>query len=112
MSRVCKFCGSSNWVKNGYVHSVQRYKCKDCVSNFVDGDKRQKYTQQDRLKVIKLYLENCGIRSIERLTGIRNSQISLWIEETAQYIKEELQKSQNRIHAVQDISILEPVFIV
>jgi transposase len=107
MSHLCKFCESSNCVKNGFVHGVQRYKCKECLSNFVEGDKRQKYTQQDRLKVIKLYLENCGIRTIERLTGIRNSQISIWIEETAKYIKEELQKSQNRIHSVKDISILE-----
>ena len=107
MLRLCKFCESSNCVKNGFVYGVQRYKCKECLSNFVDGDKRQKYTQQDRLKVIKLYLENCGIRTIERLTGIRNSQISIWIEETAKYIKEELQKSQNRIRSVKDISILE-----
>jgi transposase len=104
---LCKFCGSSKCVKNGFVHSVQRYKCKECLSNFVDGDKRLKYTQQDRLKVIKLYLENCGIRTIERLTGIRNSQISLWIEDTARYIKEELQRSQNKINSVKDIALLE-----
>lgn len=107
MSFSCKFCGLNNYVKNGFVHGVQRYKCKQCLSNFIEGDKRQKYTQQDRLKVIKLYLENCGIRTIERLTGVRNSQISLWIEETAQYIKEELRKCQNTIHSVKDISILE-----
>jgi hypothetical protein len=61
----------------------------------------------DRLKVIKLYLENCGIRTIERLTGIRNSQISKWIEDTAGFVKRELIKSQNSIDSVQDIEILE-----
>jgi transposase-like protein len=66
-------------VKNGFVFGVQRYKCKECASNFIDGDKRIRYGLPDRLKVLKLYLENCGIRTIERLTGIRNSQISMWI---------------------------------
>ncbi|WP_272940948.1 hypothetical protein [Candidatus Midichloria mitochondrii] len=29
---------------------------------------------------LKPNLEDCGIRMIERLTGIHNSQISSWIE--------------------------------
>ncbi len=107
MSIVCKSCGSNSYVKNGFVCGVQRYKCKECACNFIHGDKRQKYTMQDRLKVIKLYLENCGIRSIERLTGIRNSQISLWIEGMAEYVKEEFAKSQSQIESVQDIEIME-----
>jgi hypothetical protein len=45
--------------------------------------------------VIKLYLENWGIRAIERLTGIHNSQISSWIEDGARYIQNELEKSSN-----------------
>jgi hypothetical protein len=61
----------------------------------------------DRLKVIKLYLENCGIRSIERLTGIRNSQISLWIEDGARYVQEKLDQSSSNIKSLEDIQILE-----
>jgi len=107
MSVMCKFCSSEGYVKNGFVHGVQRYRCKKCGGNFVEGDKRQKYTTQDHLKVIKLYLENCGIRSIERLTGIRNSQISKWIEDMAKYVRTEFLKSQNQIKSMQDISIME-----
>lgn len=107
MSLKCKKCGSSDYVKNGYTLSVQRYKCKNCSYNYIEGDKRQKYTTQDRLKVLKLYLENCGIRTIERLTGVRNSQISKWILEAADSIKQELRQHQNSINSVEDISILE-----
>lgn len=107
MSILCKSCGIGNYVKNGFVYGVQRYKCKGCGVNFVEGDKRQKYTLMDRLKVLKLYLENCGIRSIERLTGVRNSQISMWIEDAAEDIKKELLLSQNNIQSVQDIAIME-----
>ena len=75
--------------------------------NFVEGDKRLKYTSNDHLKVIKLYLENCGIRTIERLTGIRNSQISKWIENIASYVKDEFSKAQSNLNGVEDIEIVE-----
>ncbi len=103
----CKFCSSGNYVKSGFVQGAQRYKCKKCGANFIEGDKRKKYTLADRLKVIKLYLENCGIRTIEHLTGIRNSQISKWIEDTADFIKRELDKSRSSVTSVQDVEILE-----
>jgi transposase-like protein len=107
MSIKCKFCGSSKFVKNGFVHNVQRYKCKECIASFVEGDKRQKYNSTDHLKVIKLYLENCGIRTIERLTGVRNSQISKWIEDIASHVKREMLKAQNNVNSIKDIAILE-----
>ena len=107
MSILCKYCNSVEYVKNGFVYEKQRYKCKDCGRNFIEGDERQKYTQADHLKVIKLYLENCGIRSIERLTGIRNSQISKWIENIAGYVKKEFDKAQTNLNSAQDIQILE-----
>lgn len=103
----CKKCRGVHYVKNGYVYGKQRYKCKGCGCNYVEGDERRKYTLEDRLKVLKLYLENCGIRTIERLTGVRNSQISKWIMEAAEDIRSELLKSRNSIYSLEDISILE-----
>lgn len=107
MSIKCKYCGSGTCVKNGFVHGVQRYKCKECFVNFINGDKRQKYTSADHLKVIKLYLENCGIRTIERLTGVRNSQISKWIEDIASHVKSQMLKAQSNVNSIRDIAMLE-----
>ena len=107
MSVKCKYCGSSEYVKNGVVYGLQRYRCKDCKRNYREGDKRQKYTMNDRLKVIKLYLENCGIRTIERLTGIHNSQISSWIEDGVRYVQEKLDKSRSSTKSLKDIEIIE-----
>lgn len=107
MSVICKFCDSAKCVKNGFAWGSQRYKCKDCKANFIEGDKRQRYTSADHLKVIKLYLENCGIRTIERLTGVRNSQISKWIEGIAAHVKREFEKAQSSLTSVKDIAILE-----
>ena len=103
----CKNCASERNVKNGFAYGAQRYKCKSCGYNYIQGDKRQKYTSQDRLKVLKLYLENCGIRTIERLTGVRNSQISKWIQGAADSIKKDLSLHQQNIKSVENISILE-----
>ena len=107
MSINCKSCGAEKVVKNGFSHGQQRYRCQDCRYNFIEGDKRVRYNASDRLKVIKLYLENCGIRTIERLTGIRNSQISQWIERAAEDIKLQLQKAQNSVTKVEDIELVE-----
>ena len=107
MSIKCKECGGGKYVKNGFVEKIQRYKCKECGYNFIEGDKRIKYSSRDRLKVIKLYLENCGIRTIERVTGIRNSQISKWIESAAACIKRELKESQSKVQNIQDIEVME-----
>ena len=107
MPLSCKDCQGNRIIKNGFIEDVQRYRCKQCGYNFVEGDKRIKYGSKDHLKVIKLYLENCGIRTIERLTGIRNSQISKWIEHTAAYIRIQLRTSESKIKTIQDIEIME-----
>ena len=37
---TCKNCSSERTTKNGKVRNKQRYKCKDCGLNFVEGDER------------------------------------------------------------------------
>lgn len=41
---ICKKCLSESVVKNGIVWGQQRYKCKECNLNFIEGDKRVKQT--------------------------------------------------------------------
>ena len=50
-------------MKNGIKCNDQRYKCNACGRDFMNGDKRVKYGIKDKLEVIKLYLENCWIRT-------------------------------------------------
>lgn len=107
MSVKCKQCGNSVFIKNGIVLGKQRYRCKECGYNFRSGDKRERYKDEERMKVIKLYLENCGIRSIERITGIHNSLVSHWIKKFSLVIKNNINKSLDKIKAKQDVEILE-----
>ena len=83
----CKECGGSKLVKNGRNKlGVQRYKCKDCTCTFIEGDKRLKHGLEKRLKVINMYLEGVGIRSIARLEGVSNPLIIYWIRHFADLV--------------------------
>lgn len=63
---------------------VQRYKCKDCGGTFIAGDNNG---LEKRLKVINMYLEGVGIRSIERLEG---GLVIYWIRHFARLVKKEV----------------------
>ena len=41
------------------------------------------------------------------ITGVRNSQISKWIETIATHVKSEMLKAQNNVSSIKDIEILE-----
>ena len=36
----CKKCGRENYVKNGKARGKQRYLCKECGYNFIEGDRK------------------------------------------------------------------------
>ena len=89
----CKGCTSNELIKNGKNKlGSQRYKCKSCGSTYVEGDARFKYGLEKKLKVIKMYLEGVGIRSIERLEEVPNPLIIYWIRHFARLIKKEISK--------------------
>ena len=68
-------------------------KCHSCERTFRVGDARIKYGIEDKLSVLKQYLEGVGIRSIERITGIPSPLIVRWIRHASQMLKQELSKS-------------------
>lgn len=103
----CKGCGRAKLVKNGKNKlNNQRYKCKNCGSTFVEGDARLKHGLEKRLKVINMYLEGVGIRSIERLEGVSNPLILYWIRHFAALIRKEIRRRPVP-DKPKDITILE-----
>ena len=87
---TCKFCGKSHYKKYGFLGNKQKYKCKECGKVFVIGDNREKYSYDKKLKVIRMYLEGVGIRSIERLEHISTPLILKWIKGVSKIIKNKL----------------------
>ena len=77
---LCKHCGSEdNVVKNGNIKGKQRYLCKSCYRTFRVGDNRERYSLEQRMRVVKLYTEGVGIRAISRLENISGAIIVHWI---------------------------------
>ena len=55
MRILCKNCGSDHYQKNGKVRGKQRYKCKACGLNFVEGDEREKARPEGKALAALLY---------------------------------------------------------
>jgi transposase-like protein len=103
----CKHCGSNSGVKNGRTdNKKQRYKCKECGKVFRQGDTRQKYSFEQKLRVLRWYLDGAGISSISRNEGISTPLIIKWLRSFAKILRAKL----NEIEIPEDakkIQILE-----
>jgi len=86
----CKNCQSEKIIKNGIVRSIQRYKCKECSINFVEGDKRCKQTTavKKALAVMLYSLGKGSFNMIGKILGHSPSIIYRWIRKEMQITTE------------------------
>lgn len=81
---ICKFCISSNVVKNGKSNNLQRYMCKDCKHKFFDnGNSFVKMKTPSHIVVTALNLYFSGlsrkvIEQIRQIYGEKISHVSMW----------------------------------
>jgi len=106
MQLICKHCGASEYRKAGFSKGKQRYKCTSCSKVFSQGDKREKYSIEQKIKAIKLYTEGVGLRTIERAEGISTPLLIHWIRKLGRMVKQHLVNAEIPEHA-KDIAILE-----
>jgi transposase-like protein len=106
MELICKHCGVSDYRKAGFSKEKQRYKCVNCSKVFSQGDKREKYSMDQKIKAIKLYTEGVGLRTIERIEGISTPLLIHWIRNLGRMVKQHLINTAVPEHA-KDIAILE-----
>ena len=106
MTLNCKHCGEIIYKKAGFSNGKQRYKCKSCNKVFSEGDKRVKYSMEQKLKAIKLYTDGVGLRTIERAEGISTPLLIHWIRTFGKLLKHHLLSSEIPEHT-KDIAILE-----
>ena len=104
MAIICCKCYSKSQVKNGFVRGKQRYKCKDCLCNFVESDDRIKYDNKTRNLVVRMYLNNCGFRRISEVLVVPLSTVFSWIKKAGQIVDEMV---KNRKEQAEKIEILE-----
>ena len=81
--KKCKKCHSQNFVKAGFARGLQKFKCKDCKSFQILGDKRCKYSSKIKALAVVMYLENVGLRNIGNILKIPYQTVSKWIKNEA-----------------------------
>ena len=101
---LCKRCDSPLVVKNGFMNSKQRYKCKACSNNFTSGDARNKYDNKTRNLAVRMYLNNCGFRRISHILNIPLTTCFSWIKKAGQIVDEMVKERKDQ---AEDIEILE-----
>ena len=87
----CKYCNGNKINKFGKQNNKQRYLCRECRKTFIiDKDERyrlDKYSLNKRKLAITMYINNVGIRSIERILGVSNVLILNWIKNVGKNIE-------------------------
>lgn len=84
----CKKCKSENIVKNGKVRGKQRYLCKDCGYNFVEGDARtsEKIKAKKAMCVLQYGQGRASFNMLAKIYDTWPSLVYRWVKEAAEQL--------------------------
>ncbi len=77
----CPKCGSESSKRFGrHRNGLQRYRCLTCHATFTEGHapafRTEDYLKEKRgIAALRMLVEGCSVRSVERMTGIRRDTI-------------------------------------
>ena len=86
----CKRCGSIEVIKNGIVRGHQRYRCRQCRCNFIEGDRRVDAdpVAKGALAVILYALGKASFNMLGRIVGVSRSPTFRRIKQEAAALPE------------------------
>ena len=70
MELLCKRCGSTSYVKHGFVRGLQRYRCKTCGFHFTATPKRGRSEATKALAVLLYSFGKASFRWLGKLLGV------------------------------------------
>src|ERR1700761_4701681 len=80
---VCKRCQASDYVKNGVVRGLQRYRCRQCACNFTATEPRGKPAAMKALALLLYAMGNMSFCSIGRLLKVSDVSVLRWAKAAA-----------------------------
>ena len=83
MGLRCKRCGAEDYVKNGFMKGLQRYRCKACGLNFTDTPPRG-LPLRVKVTAVLLYLSGLSMNRTAKLLGVSTPSVMTWIEQFAE----------------------------
>jgi len=99
----CKRCGAENVVRNGKIRCKQRWLCKACQFNFVEGDERKTWREEryEKQKALAVLLVCVGLsyRAAGMVVGVVRNTVYEWFKAFAQQI--ELPKPEGPLESVE-----------
>jgi transposase-like protein len=98
----CKRCESENTVKSGILRNKQRWLCKACNYNFVEGDERKTWrdTRYEKQRALATLLVCLGLsyRAAGLVVGVVRNTVYEWFKGFASNI--ELPKPEGKVDVV------------
>jgi transposase-like protein len=95
---VCKRCSEKNCVKNGKVRAKQRWYCKACDFNFVEGDERGTWRGEayNKRKPLAVLLSSLGLsfRLAAKIVNVSHTAVQCWFEKVANALEIEQPKPE------------------
>lgn len=85
---ICKGCGAADYVKNGAVRGLQRYRCKACGCNFTMTKARGKPPAMKALAVLLYTMGNMSFCGIGRLLDVSAVSVMNWVRTQAEALPE------------------------
>lgn len=90
MELACKQCGSTYFVKNGFVRERQRYRCKKCGCNFTATPKRGRPIGIKALAVLLYRSGKISFRKLGKLLGISAVSAHKWVRQASEASRSEI----------------------
>ena len=87
----CKNCDNEKVVKSGFVRGKQRYKCKSCGYNFIEGDARtnEKIAAKKAMCVLFYSLGKGSYNMLAKIFNTWPSLVYRWIVEAGAKLPEQ-----------------------
>ena len=80
---TCKRCQATEYVKNGIVRGLQRYRCRKCCCNFTATKPRGKPAAMKALALLLYAMGNMSFCSIGRLLKVSDVSVLRWARAAA-----------------------------
>ena len=87
MKIQCKNCQSNDFVRNGKAREQQRYRCKQCGLNFIDGDKRRLNESRQLMRCTSVLFYSLGkvsFRFLAKVFDVSPTTVYQWIRSQAE----------------------------
>lgn len=88
MELSCKRCGSTSFIKNGFVRGLQRYRCQRCSFNFTATPRRGRSEAVKALAILLYSFGKASFRVLGKLLGVSAVSAYKWVRQAAETLPE------------------------